>query len=77
MENNIGENEGMRSSAVQELQECIAYYQKYFIDSDEKKRGIIIERNPPPEWMPQNLSEIYMLFRLLAVCHTVVVDKDA
>ena len=26
--------------------------------------------------MPEDLSECYNLFRLLAVCHTVVVDKD-
>lgn len=76
LENGIGENEGMRQSAVQELQECLTYYQKYFINTDERNRAKIIEKNPPPEWMPQNLSEIYMLFRLLSVCHTVVVDKD-
>jgi magnesium-transporting ATPase (P-type) len=66
----------MRNSTVAELHQCLGYYQKYFIGTEEQVRHKTIEQNPPPEWMPENLSEIYMLFRLLAVCHTVVVDKD-
>lgn len=72
----VPENEGMRESSVLEINECLEYYQKYFIGTDERLRARAMEQNPPPEWMPENLTEIYMLFRLLAVCHTVVVDHD-
>ena len=64
--NNVPENLGMRNSSVTIIRDKL---KEYF------KNGGSANENQKKD--PLNVGhELFTLFRLLAVCHTVVVDKD-
>jgi len=65
----------MRYSAVAIVQQSIEWYFKEIAAKSDKKIRKYIELNPKPKGLPDG-EQLYKMFRLLAVCHTVVVDKD-
>lgn len=67
----------MCESSADVIRRSLSRYHRYFQQvDDEFARKNINEKNPPDNDVPQDVTEIYLLFRLLAVCHTVVVDVD-
>lgn len=73
--NDVPENEGMRESSVKLAAKSIEWYFKELAAQSDKKIRKKLELTPKPEGLPDG-EQLYNLFRLLAVCHTVVVDKD-
>ena len=66
IKNQIPENEGMRTSSVSIIEDALkTFYQGQTADRNKKSSAA-------------NLTgeALYNMFRLLAVCHTVVVEKD-
>lgn len=77
VEAGIIEQPGMRETSAEVIRESLSRYHKLFLHvTDDFARKNINEKNPPPPGVPDDVTEIYLLFRLLAVCHTVVVDVD-
>jgi magnesium-transporting ATPase (P-type) len=65
----------MRQSSVAIVHQSIEWYFKELAAKSDKKIRKKLEMNPKPEGLPDG-EQLYNMFRLLAVCHTVVVDKD-
>jgi magnesium-transporting ATPase (P-type) len=66
IQNSVPENEGMRESSVNTIQDALRTYFKGSQDRANKRN----------DSHPNSGEALYNMFRLLGVCHTVVVEKD-
>ena len=65
----------MISSSVEHIKESIDWFCKEKRAQEDRKYRVLFQEMQKPPGV-SNGEKLYRFFRLLAVCHTVVVDKN-